>query len=90
MCVAIAMSRKVTGILLTSEEKHLTSKRKVQIDHSEEIHVVAAWFNQQTWKEIHQSVVVKAVSTGFHELELETPEDKNTQKVVMIHFYYCA
>ena len=82
------MSWKVTRISLTSEEKHLITKRKVQMDHSEEI--VAAWFNQQTRKEIHRSVVVKAVSAGFHELELETLKDKNTLKVVMIRFYYCA
>ena len=58
------------------------------MDHSEEI--VAACFKQQTGKEIHQSVVVKAVTAGFHELKLETPEANNTQKVVMIHFYYCV
>ena len=56
----------------------LSAKKKVQMGHLEEI--VAAWFKQQTGKEIHRSVVVKAVSAGFHELVLESPDYKRRKR----------
>ena len=60
-----------------SEEKNLIAKRKVQMDHSEEI--VAAWFNQQTEKEIHQSVVVKMSELASMSLNSKHRKTKNTE-----------
>ena len=74
VCIEMSLSRKVTRVSLTGEEKCAIAKRKVQTGHSEEI--VAAWFKQQTGKEIHRSVVGKAVRAGFQDMHLGTPEAK--------------
>ena len=69
---------KLTRTPLTGEEKRLIAKRKVQTGHSEEI--VAAWFKEKSVKEIHRSVVGKAVRAGFHELDLQEPETKRQKR----------
>ena len=78
MCIEMSLSRKVTRVSLTGEEKCAIAKRKVQTGHSEEI--VAAWFKQQTGKEIHRSVVGKAVRAGFQDMHLGTPEAKRRER----------
>ena len=76
--VSVAMSQKLTRTSLTGEEKRLIAKRKVETGHSEEI--VAAWFKEKCGKEIHRSVVGKAVKAGFHELDLQAPETKRQKR----------
>ena len=81
------MSRKVTGILLKSEVKHLIAKRKVQMGHSEEIGCMVQPVNRERDPSICSSqgwqCCMASMSRNSKRL---TPEDKNTQKVVMIHF----